>query len=72
MLYISLCSCSEDEGVTPVTNAYVNIITPFEFESIIPDDAISFRAEVVSDNDINYENLTATWTSDKDGLLFEN
>ncbi len=66
------CSCSEDDVITPISDAYVNIVTPYEYESKIPDSDIQFRAEVVSSDDINYENLTATWTSDKDGILYEN
>jgi hypothetical protein len=65
-------SCTEDDVVTPITDAYVNILTPFEFESIVPGDDINFRAEVVADADINYQNLIATWISDKDGVLYEN
>ncbi len=72
VLLLFFSSCTEDDVVTPVTGAYVNILTPFENESFIPDSDINFRAEIVTDNDIKYENLIATWTSDKDGVIYEN
>ncbi|PVW17366.1 hypothetical protein DDV96_02355 [Marixanthomonas spongiae] len=68
-------SCQKNDDDADQTIALddieVQIQNPLNFENVFPGEEVYFRGVVSTDKSSDLTNLKASWTSDKDGLIFE-
>lgn len=72
-VFFSFVSCESDNDtvntLTPLDGLNVEITTPNDFESVTPGNAV-FKGRIFNPSERDLSHLTAVWSSDIDGVLY--